>query len=207
MKLYTADYAPNPRRVLWILAEKRITDIDIEQVDLMTGQHRAHARLQASGVTEIPLLELDDGTLIAESVAIGRYLESLYPEPNLFGRNPLETAQIEMWCRRAELNLSIPLMHATRMTHPLLAVLEAPNPPVAEFFLDKANAFSVVLDRQLEGRDFIATDRLTIADIVAFCGLDFARIIRHRPDRDFANLGRWAKMMRERPAAAEAPSR
>ena len=207
MKLYTADYAPNPRRVLWILAEKRITDIDIEQVDLMTGQHRGHARLQASGVTEIPLLELDNGTLIAESVAIGRYLESLYPEPNLFGRNPLETAQIEMWCRRVELNLSIPLMHATRMTHPLLAVLEAPNPPVAEFYLDKANAFSVVLDRQLEGRDFIAADRLTIADIVAFCGLDFARIIRHRPDRDFANLGRWARMMRERPAANEVPRR
>ncbi len=207
MKLYTADYAPNPRRVLWILAEKHIVDIDVEQVDLMTGQHRTHARLQASGVTEIPLLELDDGTLIAESVAIGRYLESLYPEPNLFGRDPLETAQIEMWCRRAELNLSIPLIHATRMTHPLLAVLEAPNPPVAEFYLDKANAFCVVLDRQLEGRDFIAADRLTIADIVAFCGLDFARIIRHRPDRELANLGRWAKMMRERPAATEGPRR
>jgi len=207
MKLYMADYAPNPRRVRWILAEKGIADIAIEQVDLMTRQHKTHPRLLASGITEIPLLELDDGTLIAESIAIGRYLESLYPEPNLFGRNPLETAQIEMWCRRAELNLSIPLMHATRMKHPLLAVLEAPNPPVAEFFLDMANDFTAVLDRQLEGRDFIAADRLTIADIVAFCGLDFARIIRHRPDRDFANLGRWAKMMRERPAADEAPKR
>ncbi len=207
MKLYMADYAPNPRRVRWILAEKAITGIDIEPVDLMTGQHRAHPRLRASGVTEIPLLELDDGTLIAESIAIGRYLESLYPEPNLFGRNPLETAEIEMWCRRAELNLSIPLMHATRMKHPLLAVLEAPNPPVAEYFLDKANLFAAVLDRQLEGRDFIAADRLTIADIVAFCGLDFARIIRHRPDRDHAHLGRWAAMMRERPAAHEAPRR
>jgi glutathione S-transferase len=93
------------------------------------------------------------------------------------------------------------------MTHPLLAVLEAPNPPVAEFYLDKANAFCVVLDRQLEGRDFIAADRLTIADIVAFCGLDFARIIRHRPDRELADLGRWAKMMRERPAATEGPRR
>jgi len=153
------------------------------------------------------VLELDDGTLIGESVAIGRYLESLYPEPNLFGRDPLETARIEMWMRRAELNLAIPLMHATRMTHPALAVLEAPNPPVADYLLKAANAFSTVLDQRLEGRDFIAADRLTIADIVAFCGLDFARIIRHRPDRDFVHLGRWMARMRERPAAQAAPRR
>ena len=204
MKLYTADYAPNPRRVHWVMAEKGIGDIALEPVDLMTLQHKQHAQVNATGLAAIPVLELDDGTLIAESVAIGRYLESLYPEPNLFGRDPLETAQIEMWLRRIEQNFATPLMHATRQTHPLLAVLEAPNPPVTEFLLKMANDFTVVLDRQLEDRDFIVAGRLTIADIVAFCGLDFARIIRHRPDRDFAHLGRWAGMMRERPAAAEA---
>jgi glutathione S-transferase len=205
MKLYTADYAPNPRRVHWIMAEKGITGIAVEPVDLMALEHKIHARVNATGMAAIPVLELDDGTLIAESVAIGRYLESLYPEPNLFGRDPLETARIEMWFRRIEQHLATPLMHATRQTHPLLAVLEPPNPVVAEYLLGMANRFTAVLDRQLEGRDFIVADRLTIADIVAFCGLDFARIIRHRPDRDFANLGRWAKAMRER-APANRPS-
>lgn len=202
MKLYTADYAPNPRRVRWIMAEKGITDIAIEPVDLMTLQHKDHPRVLATGMAAIPVLELDDGTLLAESVAIGRYLESLYPEPNLFGRDPLETARIEMWFRRIEQHFATPLMHATRQTHPLLAVLEPPNPVVAEYLLDMANHFTAVLDRQLEGRDFVVADRLTIADIVAFCGLDFARIIRHRPDRDFAHLGRWAKAMRERAPTA-----
>ncbi len=112
-----------------------------------------------------------------------------------------------MWSRRIEQNLANPLMHATRMTHPLLAVLEAPNPAAADYMMAIVKAFLPVLDRQLEGRDFIVADRLTIADIIAFCGIDFARIIRYRPDRDHANIGRWIKAMRDRPAANEAPRR
>ena len=204
MKLFVADYAPNPRRVRWMMAEKGITDIEIETLDIMSHQHKTHPRLLASGLAVLPLLELDDGTLLGESVAIGRYLESLYPEPNLFGRDSLEIAQIEMWLRRIEQNFATPAMLGTRLTHPALQVLEPANPAAGDYFLKAANDFAAVLDRQLEGRAFIIADRLTIADIAAICSLDFARIIRFRPDRDHANLGRWVKAMRERPAANSA---
>ncbi len=201
MKLYVADYAPNPRRVRWIMAEKGIADIDVEKLDIIKLEHRAHARVIETGMPVLPVLELDDGTLLGESVAIGRYLESLYPEPNLFGRNPLEIAQIEMWLRRIEQNFATPVMLGTRLTHPALSALEAANPEAGAYFLKAATDFAAVLDRQLDGHDFIVADRLTIADIAAICALDFARIIRFRPDRDHANLGRWVKAMRERPAA------
>ena len=205
MKLYVADYAPNPRRVRWIMAEKGIDDIEIEKLDIMTHQHRTHPRLLASGLAVLPVLELDDGTLLGESVAIGRYLESLYPEPNLFGRDPLEIAQVEMWVRRIEQNFATPAMLGTRLTHPALKVLEPANAEAGDYFLKAATDFAAVLDRQLEGRDFIIADRLTMADIAAICALDFARIIRFRPDREHANLGRWVKAMRERPAADVGP--
>jgi glutathione S-transferase len=205
MKLYVADYAPNPRRVRWIMAEKGIKDIELEKLDIMTHQHRTHPRVLEIGMTTLPVLELDDGTLLGESVAIGRYLESLYPEPNLFGRDPLEIAQIEMWLRRIEQNFATPAMLGTRLTHPALSVLEPSNPEAGAYFLKTAADFAAVLDRQLDGREFIVAGRLTIADIAAICALDFARIIRFRPDRDHANLGRWVKDMRERPAANIGP--
>ena len=205
MKLYVADYAPNPRRVRWMMAEKRITDIEIEKLDIVAGEHKTHPRILATGRATLPVLELDDGTLLTESVAIGRYLESLYPKPNLFGRDALEVARIEMWTRRLEQSFATPLMLATRLSHPALVALETPNPAAADYFLEKAGDFAAFLDRTLDGRDFIAADRLTVADIAAICALDFARIIRHRPDRDLANLGRWAKAMRERPAAQVGP--
>jgi len=201
MRLYVADYAPNPRRVRWIMAEKGIGDIEIEKLDIMAHQHKTHPRILQSGMTALPVLELDDGTLLGESAAIGRYLESLYPEPNLFGRNPLEIAQIEMWLRRIEQNFATPVMLGTRLTHPALSVLEPANPEAGAYFLKAATDFAVVLDRQLDGHDFVVADRLTIADIAAICALDFARIIRFRPDRDHEHLGRWVRAMRERPAA------
>ncbi len=204
MKLYVADYAPNPRRVRWIMAEKGISDIAIETVDIMTLAHKSHPGVLASGMSNLPVLELDDGTVLSESVAIGRYLESLYPEPNLFGRDPLEIAQIEMWTRRIEQNFATPVMLGTRLKHPALAVLEPTNPAASDYFLAAATAFVDVLERGLEGQDFIVAGRLTMADIATACALDFARIIRFRPDRDHENLGRWLKAMRERPAAGAA---
>ena len=205
MKLYIADYAPNPRRVRWIMAEKGISDIEVETLDIMAHQHRTHPRVLETGMPVLPVLELDDGTLLGESVAIGRYLESLYPEPNLFGRDALEIAQVEMWLRRIEQNFATPVMLGTRLTHAALKVLEPANPEAGEYFLKAAADFAAVLDRQLEGHDFIVADRLTIADIAAICALDFARIIRFRPDREHANLGRWVKAMRDRPAANLGP--
>jgi glutathione S-transferase len=149
------------------------------------------------------VLELDDGTLIAESVAIGRYLESLHPEPNLFGRDARETADIEMWTRRIEQKLATPLMLGTRMRFPALAVLEDPNPAVAAYMLAEATAFNTKLDAHLEGRDFICAGRLTIADIIATCAYDFARIVRYRPDKTLGNLARWLESVRALPSKPE----
>ena len=110
MKLYDSRLAPNPRRVRWFLAEKGIDDLDIVQVDLMTGAHKTAEYLAEVGVPNVPALILADGTALTESLAICRYLESIHPEPNLFGRGAQEIAVIEMWTRRAELMAAMPLM-------------------------------------------------------------------------------------------------
>lgn len=201
MKLYDTPLAPNPRRVRWVLAEKGVTDIEIVTLNIMQGDHRDEGYVARAGMAVLPALELDDGEVLTESVAICRYLEALYPEPNLFGSDPLETARIEMWLRRAEMLAATPLMMSVRLQHPALAVLETPNPAVAEHYLEKAGQGLALLDRRLEGRDWIAADRITMADIAAFIGLDFARMIRFRPPPELANLNRWAEAMRARPAA------
>jgi glutathione S-transferase len=128
MKLYDSRRAPNPRRVRWVMAEKGIDDIEIVDIDIFKGAHKEADFRAKFGLSNIPALELDDGTGITESVAIARYLEALHPEPNLFGRDPKETAVIEMWTRRAEMNLATPCMQAVRFSHPALAAIETPDP-------------------------------------------------------------------------------
>ena len=201
MKLYDAAIAPNPRRVRWLMAEKGITDIEVVPVSIPEGEHKRPEYLAKAGVANLPMLEMDDGTAITESIAICRYLESRYPEPNLFGRTPQETAVIEMWMRRAEMMVATPFMLGVRLTHPGFAALEDPAPEVGAWNQKNALAALKVLDRRLEGREWLAADRLTIADIVAFIGIDFARIVRLRPPEELTNLVRWAQAMRERPAA------
>jgi len=201
MKLYDTLMAPNPRRVRWLMAEKGITDIEIVPVNLLAGEHRTPEYRGRAGLSHLPALELDDGTTITESLAIGRYLESLYPEPNLFGRDPLETAVIEMWTRRSEIYLANPMMLHTRFSHPALATLETAEPTVAAYNLKTAEKMMRTLDRRLEDREFLAADRITIADIVAYTGLDFGRLVKYRPDPALENLGRWREAMKARPAS------
>jgi glutathione S-transferase len=201
MKLYDTPFAPNPRRVRWVMAEKGIDDVEIVALDLMKGEHKQPGYLEKAGLARLPALELDDGTVVAESIAICRYLESLHPEPNLFGRSPQETAVIEMWLRRAENLVATPIMMWVRLTAPALSVLEAPNPTVAAYQQAQGLEGLKLLDERLEGRDWLAADRITMADIAAFIGLDFARLIRFKPPEELANLGRWAEAMRARPAA------
>jgi glutathione S-transferase len=207
MKLYDTAFAPNPRRVRWVMAEKGIDDIEIVPLSLMEGEHRRAPYVAKVGLPRVPALELDDGTVIAESIAICRYLESRNPEPNLFGRTPEETAVIEMWLRRAEFLVATPMMLWVRHTAPPLAVLEQQDPAYAEHQRAEAMHGLKILDERLAGREWIAADRLTIADIAAFIGLDFARLIRFRPPEELANVRRWAEVMRARPAAkAGAPA-
>ena len=201
MKLYDTPLAPNPRRVRWVMAEKGIEDIEVVNLELIKGDHRAPDYLAKTGLAHVPALELDDGVVLTESIAIARYLESRYPEPNLFGRDPEETAVIEMWMRRAELLVANPFMQWVRHTHPALAALEPPNPAVAEYNQAGGMKGLTVLNTRLAGRDWLAADRVTIADIVAFVGLDFSRLIRFRAPAELANVVRWADAMRARPAA------
>jgi glutathione S-transferase len=202
MKLYDSRRAPNPRRVRWFMAEKEITDIEVVQVDLFKNEHRSPEYLAKVGLATVPALELEDGATITESVAICRYLESLHPEPNLFGRTPEEIAVIEMWTRRAEMMLATPLMMAVRHGHPALAALETQVPEVSATNRAGAERALKVFERRLGESRFIAADRLTMADIIAFTGIDFARMVQFQPAQELANVQRWAEGMRARPAAA-----
>ena len=201
MKLYDTQRAPNPRRVRWLMAEKGIEDMEIVQVDLLSGQHRTPEYRSKGGAPHVPALELDDGTCISESIAICRYLEALHPEPNLFGRDAREQAEIEMWTRRVEMYLSTPMMLTVRFTHPALAALEEPKPEVAAYNRDGAERYMKVLDRRLADRAFIAADRFTIADVVAVTGVDFGRLIKYRPPEEYSHFNRWLEACRARPAA------
>lgn len=202
MKLYTSHRAPNPRRVRWVLAEKGVEDVELVELDIMVGEHRTPEYRAKVGVPHVPALELQDGTTISESIAICRYLEAIYPEPNLFGRDASEQAVIEMWTRRCEFYLANPIMLNVRHSHPALAALEATQlPQVAEYNKLSAEKFMKTLDRRLAEHEFIASDRFTIADVVAVVGLDFARLIKYRPPEEFTHLARWLEASRARPAA------
>lgn len=201
MKLYDTPTAPNPRRVRWVMAEKGAEDIEIVTLSLMQGEHKEAGYLDKTGLPNVPALEMDCGTTITESIAICRYLESVYPEPNLFGRDARETAVIEMWLRRAEMLVANPFMLGVRHTHPALAALEAPNPPVGEYNKEIGLRGLKVLDRRLGEAEWLAGDRMTIADIVAFVGIDFTRMIKLPIPQELTHLQRWAQTMRERPAA------
>ena len=202
MKLYDSRRAPNPRRVRWVLAEKGVEDVEIIQIDLLRNEHREPQFLERVGLANVPALEIDDDTVITESLAICRYLESIYPEPNLFGRGPKEIAVIEMWTRRSEMLLATPLMMAVRHAHPALAALEKQIPEIAVSSRATADRAIKIFDERLSQTEFIAGDRLSVADIVAFISLDFARMVQFKPPEEMANFNRWAAAMRSRPAAA-----
>jgi glutathione S-transferase len=191
MKLYDSRRAPNPRRVRWVMAEKGIEDIEVVDIDIFKGTHKEPEFRAKFGFSNIPALELDDGTGITESVAIARYLETIYPEPNLFGRDPKETAVIEMWTRRTEMNLATPCMTACASATRRWPAIETPDPAFAERSTRQAHGFLKVLDRRLGESAFIAADRITIADILAYTGMDFARMVKFEPDPSLTNVLRW----------------
>ena len=176
MKLLSAHRAPNPRRVLMFIAEKGITGIEVSNVDLNAGAHRSPEFLAKSPLAKVPALELDDGRVLTETRAICTYLEGLVPEPNLMGVDATERAFIEMADRRVELTLMLQIANAIRHTHPGLVTLEQPQ--FAEFGKSQAEkmlATASVFDQLLQQQEWMAGERFTIADITAFCGLEFAR--------------------------------
>jgi glutathione S-transferase len=204
MKLYTSSRAPNPRRVSMFMAEKGITGIETVQVDLMQGEHRSPGFLGKNPLAQVPVLELDDGRVLAETRAICTYLEGLYPQPNLMGEGFDERAFIEMMDRRCELGLFLRVANCVRHTHPGLAPLEQPQ--FGDFGASqggKMRESARWLDGVLAGQPYVAGQRFTIADITAFCALEFARgLMKFRPGAEgMENLQGWRDRMAERGSA------
>ena len=174
MKIIETRSAPNPRRVRMFLAEKGIA-VPYEEIDIMKGQHREAGFTKANPMQRVPVLVLDDGTAISETVAICRYFEETKPEPALFGTGALGRALVEMWQRRMELGLLNHVAAAFRHTHPGGAALEIPQ--FKEFGeANKPRALDVmkVMDAQLGQTKFLAGDAFSIADITGMIAVDFA---------------------------------
>ena len=175
MKLYEGGRAPNPRRVKVFLAEKGIT-VPLEQVDLGKLAHKSAEFSAINPVQRVPALQLDDGTVISESIAICRYFEALHPNPPLFGADPKETAIIEMWERRIEFHLLGLISHVFRNSHPAMKEMEVPQVPAwAEANKPRIIEFLGVLDRQLKDHRYIAGDSYSVADITAMIAIDFMK--------------------------------
>lgn len=182
MKLYVSERAPNPRRVQMFIAEKGITGIEEVLVDINAHEHLHHPVLSRGPMARIPVLELDDGRVLSESRAICTWLEGRYPEPNLMGRDADERAFIEMVDRQVEWCLTLPLAQAIRHQHPGLAVLEQPQfPDFGASQQVKAMESLRWLEAQLQRQPWVAGERFTIADITAFCTVEFARLLKLKP--------------------------
>jgi glutathione S-transferase len=201
MKLYDGGRAVNPRRVRIFLAEKGI-NVPIEPVDIATQQHRTEAFAAINPMRRLPALVLDDGTVIAESVAICRYFEALQPDPPLFGRGALEVAMVEMWNRRAEFNLMGPVTTVFQHLHPFMKPLVNPQvPDWGEANKPRVFEFLQFLDSELKNRPYIAGNEFTIADITALTAVDFMKVPKLPLPDEFANVRRWHANVSARPSA------
>lgn len=202
MKILETKSAPNPRRVRIFLAEKGI-DVPYEQVDLFKGGHKEASFTSKNPVAKVPVLELDDGTCISESVAICRYFEEQHPEPPLMGVDAKDKAIVEMWQRRIELEVFYPIAQAFRHGVAGMKTLE-PIQLVEWVEINRARALEAYawLDKDLADRKYVAGDRFTIADITLLVAVDFARGPKIPIPEDCKNLLRWHDDVSKRPSAA-----
>jgi glutathione S-transferase len=200
VKLYDSAFAPNPRRVRIFLAEKGLT-VPTEQVDIAKAANRRPEYLAKNPLGGIPILELDDGTVIAESVAICRYFEEMHPDPPLLGTGAKERALVEMWQRRMEFEVALPIMQVFRNTH---AFFKGRIPQVAEYgevCRKSAEARMRWMEEELANRAFVAGDRYSIADITLLVGIDFGRPSNIRIAPEQKSLQRWYDAVSARPSA------
>ena len=201
MKLYVAKGAPNPRLVEMYLAEKGLT-LPTQEVSIMKGEHKRDAYKKISPLSQVPALDKGDGTYLTETIAICRYFETLHPEPSLFGSDADTIAEIEMWRRRLELLLFINAAFSFRHLHPAMAELESQIQEFGELCKTRTLKMLHWFDRAMEGREFIAADRFSIADIAGLIGMDFAIHAARVPIPDEAkNLQGWHDRLSKRPSA------
>ena len=201
MKLFDGGRAPNPRRVRVFLAEKGLT-VPLVPVDMGALEHRGEQVALRNPLRRLPVLELDDGTIITESIAICRYFEELHPEPALFGKGALGKAKVEMWQRRLELNLMASVAAAFRHIHQAMKEWEVPQiPEWGEANKPKVIEFLYLLDHELAEREFAAGDAYSVADITGMIAIDFMKPARIKVPEECTNVLRWYAALTSRPSA------
>ncbi len=201
MILYDADNpAPNPRRVRIFLAEKGL-DLERKSISIIEREQKSPDYLAKNSLGQIPILELEDGTILCESLSICRYLEALNPEPPLFGTNPLEVATIDMWTRRIELQLMSTVGMFWRHAHPFTAKIIKQYTEFGQSNLENAQNVMRWLDTEIAGREFIAGPNFTVTDITALCTIDFAAFVGIDLPDECSNLKAWHERVSSRPSA------
>ncbi|TNC79819.1 MAG: glutathione S-transferase [Oleiphilus sp.] len=202
MKIYEERIAPNARRVRMFMAEKGcLDDVEWVQLDLKSGENITPEFKRKNPLAKVPVLELDDGTCVSESVAICRYFEALHPESSLMGEEPLEQAQIEMWQRRCEIYFMNLVGMGFQHTSGYFADRMTPVKEWGEICVKSAAKFLKLLEARLAESEFVAGEKFSIADITALVTIDFAKVIRLRLDDSMPNINRWYAQMNERPSA------
>ena len=202
MKVYDS-FGPNPRALRMFLAEKNV-DLPTVTVDLMGAENRQAPYTDKNPGGQVPALELDDGRVLGETVAIFEYLEEKYPSPPLVGRTAEERAEARMWQRRVELKITEHLYNGFRFAEgvelfrPRMRVL----PEAADGLKATARDNLAWLDALLQGKQFIAGDRFTMADIILFCAVDFGASVNQPLDGALTNLVSWRERVAARPSAA-----
>lgn len=201
MKIIETRLAPNPRRVRIFLAEKGIK-VDFEELDLMKKELQTEAFSRINPLQRVPVLVLDDGTVITETMAICRYFEELNPEPALFGKGALGRARIEMWNRRMELGLLFHVAQVFRHLHPAMAELEVPQiKDWAEANKPRVAQQLELMNTQLQQCRYVAGDAYSVADITALVAMDFMRLARIKRPEGLAHVERWYADVSARPSA------
>jgi glutathione S-transferase len=204
--LYDCATAPSPRRARILLAEKGV-EHETVQVDLRSGEHLGEAYRKINPHCTVPTLRTDDGLLLLDNAAITAYLEARFPDPPLLGTTPREKAEIASWNWRVENEGLLAIAEAMRNSAPAMAnraltgpVNYAQIPALAQRGLARAEQFFVALNERLAGRDHVAADRLSIADITAVVAVDFARVVKIRPGEQHPHLRRWREALAQRPS-------
>jgi glutathione S-transferase len=200
MKIYNSSTAPNPRRVRIFLAEKEIR-IPYEEVDIVNAVNRGAEFRKKNPLATVPVLELDDGTCISESVSICRYFEELQPNPPLFGTGAKERGIVDMWNRRMEFAILQPIADAFRQRHEFFKGRIRQAPEYADVQRLNAEDGLKWLDEELANRRFVAGDNFTIADITAMVAIDFGRVSKIVIKPEQRSLARWQSEVSSRPSA------
>lgn len=206
--LYDCATAPSPRRARILLAEKGVAHETVD-VDLRNGEQLSDAYRKVNPQCTVPALRTDEGLLLTDNAAITAYLEARFPVPPLLGSAPQEKAEIASWNWRIEFEGLLAIAEALRNSAPAMANRALPGPvdypqipELAQRGLARVQQFFVTLNDRLAGRDFIAADRFSIADITAVVAVDFARVVKIKPGERHPHLHRWRSAMAQRPSMA-----